>query len=513
MSLEKTYKENTELELRKKLGQFFTPEVIADLMADWLIQAEPKKILDPSVGTGVLARSLAKKLKGDFELIVHDIDENIMSYFLREPLSSNISLNHHVSDFLESNYSNYFDAVIMNPPYIRHHEISYKYDIFEKISILSGHKIPNTSNLYVLFCITAILSLKEGGCGAFIIPSEWVNSNFGRDFKDFLLSNGYLKEIIYFSNCSTIFEDALTTACILLIKKDGQIDPLSVYYLENKKIEEIPTTFEEFQKKIPHKVFLHEILNKTQKWNHLFRHGIQDEIPGLIPLSTFGRSKRGIATGANKYFLVSQEDAENISNHHLKPCIGKTTDINGIIFTWQDYLTANENNSKINLIDFKEELSESELTYIEEGEKQGLHKRYLLSKRKPWYTMEQREAAPIWASVFSRKKIKFIYNEAMILNLTTFHGFYLNEGYENYAMPLVACLNSSRAQELAMANIRVYGGGLLKFEPRDLLHLLVPDLRLLDDELLNRLSELVLNNANQNEIDDLVDQVFTITTE
>lgn len=101
----------------------------------------------------------------------------------------------------------------------------------------------------------------------------------------------------------------------------------------------------------------------------------------------------------------------------------------------------------------------------------------------------------------------------MILNLTTFHGFYLNEGYENYAMPLVACLNSSRAQELAMANIRVYGGGLLKFEPRDLLHLLVPDLRLLDDELLTRLSELVLNNANQNEIDDLVDQVFTITTE
>ena len=42
---------------RKSLGQFFTPPAIAELMCDWALAGEPRNLLDPAVGPGVLVRA------------------------------------------------------------------------------------------------------------------------------------------------------------------------------------------------------------------------------------------------------------------------------------------------------------------------------------------------------------------------------------------------------------------------------------------------------------------------
>ena len=46
---------------RKKLGQFFTPEIIAKWMAEWAIQKNTETVLDPSLGLGILAREALNK--------------------------------------------------------------------------------------------------------------------------------------------------------------------------------------------------------------------------------------------------------------------------------------------------------------------------------------------------------------------------------------------------------------------------------------------------------------------
>ena len=58
----------------------------------------------------------------------------------------------------------------------------------------------------------------------------------------------------------------------------------------------------------------------------------------------------------------------------------------------------------------------------------------------------------------------------------------------HFAAALAACLNSAEVQSSALQQSRVYGGGLRKVEPRDLLAIQVPDLRLASSETIKRLA-------------------------
>ena len=58
-----------------------------------------------------------------------------------------------------------------------------------------------------------------------------------------------------------------------------------------------------------------------------------------------------------------------------------------------------------------------------------------------------------------------------------FHCVYPQLETPDHTAALVACLNATRVRRSAQSNQRVYGGGLSKLEPRDLLDIHVPDVR------------------------------------
>jgi adenine-specific DNA-methyltransferase len=140
------------------------------------------------------------------------------------------------------------------------------------------------------------------------------------------------------------------------------------------------------------------------------------------------------------------------------------------------------------LVDFDGDLTEADHRYLRSGEVQGLHERFLLASRSPWYRMEARPASPIWAAVFGRRGLRFVLNSSGAYNLTTFHCIYPRSPRRDLAAALTACLNSRLVQQRSRAQHRVYGGGLLKFEPRDLLQIQVPDLTNVADQTLQVLS-------------------------
>jgi adenine-specific DNA-methyltransferase len=84
-----------------------------------------------------------------------------------------------------------------------------------------------------------------------------------------------------------------------------------------------------------------------------------------------------------------------------------------------------------------------------------------------------------------------VLNQAGVCNLTAFHGIYPRIESQGFAAALVACLNSRTVQALARQLLRVYGGGLLKVEPRDLLDLPVPDLARVGRRTIGRLERLL----------------------
>src|SRR5262245_9842177 len=53
---EALYREIVPIARRKRLGQYFTPQPVAELMVRWIAAIRPRRVLDPAVGPGIFPR-------------------------------------------------------------------------------------------------------------------------------------------------------------------------------------------------------------------------------------------------------------------------------------------------------------------------------------------------------------------------------------------------------------------------------------------------------------------------
>ncbi len=489
---EHSYGELVPLSHRKRFAQFFTPEPIAQLMIDWVYQISPATLLDPAVGPGVFPR-LALQHEIVAEVTALDVDPLALAAANAALTNTTVKLIQH--DFLTWPVNAKFDAIVANPPYLRHHDIHYPFDIFSDIGRKNGVILSKLSNVYVLFVMEICRRLKAGGRAAIIIPGEWTNANFGMALKTHLLGQDVLNKLIYFCNLSEQFEDALTTAAILLIEKPGVNEAArecfeSYFVAKTVPIARLRNLIVNADDSdltgITHRKFSNTDMVEVEKWDKVLKDGISVQRVGFTPLSSLAKSRRGIATGANDFFHLPDSEIKrhSLRSTNLKPCIGRAEHVVGLKFTASDFETIRADGKKAWLLSFNAVPDSFEQLYVKSGVEQKLHERFLLASRKPWYTMEQRPPSPIWAAVFGRASLRFVYNEAGVSNLTTFHCLYPERKDPIFCKALVACLNSRLLQSMAEHQRRVYGGGLMKYEPKDLLSIQVP--------MLNQASELTI---------------------
>ena len=171
-----------------------------------------------------------------------------------------------------------------------------------------------------------------------------------------------------------------------------------------------------------------------------------------------------------------------LSDEVCIPCITKSPDIKKIIMTQEYYDELVSQDKKMYVFDGRKAISINDKNYIMYGEEQKVNKSYLNSHRVPWYGIEDKAAAPIWISVFSRDRLKIIRNEIMIKNLTTFHGIYPNDNNEENINIFFCYLQTPIAQKILRLNKREYGEGLDKFEPNDLNNAMILDINKIKDE-------------------------------
>jgi adenine-specific DNA-methyltransferase len=513
---EEAYRLAVPLEHRKRFGQFFTPFPIAQLMGEWIRAIHPRTILDPAVGPGIFPRVLSE-LCPDAHLTCMDCDR-IAVTAAQALLGQREKIAFIEQDFLMWEDEGLFDAAIANPPYLRHHDLHYAFDIFHFVGKKNHVLLSRLSNIYVLFILEICRRLRVGGRAAVIVPGEWVNANFGDNLKLWLTSRGLLHTLVYFSHAASQFEDALTTASILLLEKppeDQGRECVSTIFVPNGcalgDIRRALAGQPICDGNVVVQQFSPDRLLEEKKWNHLLRHGHTETSPGFVALSELADTRRGIATGCNSYFHLTPSAANRLRfrAQNLTPCIGRALDVRGAIFSQQDFDELVSRDGRAYLLDMQTVPDERESAYIAKGESDGLQERYLCASRgKKWYAMERRPPSAIWAAVFGRNGLRFIHNRASISNLTTFHCVYPKSEARDFAAALTACLNSRLVQARARRQHRVYGGGLLKVEPRDLLDIEIPDLRKVAPKSLHELATLLtkLDKAIRRDIN--VDQVY-----
>lgn len=503
MMTEKEYVGVVGLEHRKRFAQFFTPEAIADFMARWVLDGRKKMdVLEPAFGLGAFSRSLFKQ-NPKVRVVGYEADETIYNYAAENVAQAGSDVLLYNEDYLRASWKDKYDGIICNPPYLKFHD----YDNASLVPLVNeqlGIRLNGFTNLYTLFLLKSISQLRDGGRMAYIVPSEFLNSDYGVEVKRALLRSGVLRHVVVVDFTQCAFDDALTTACILLCRKDGSLSEVRFSHVSD--VGQLQASLADYS------AWAADQLKPETKWKQYYEGARSAGYRHLVPFSTFAKVSRGIATGANDYFTFreSKKELYGIPERCLMRCVCHSTDVHGLFFTDDDFQRLSHSDKAVYLFNgCADGADEHVREYISLGEETGADKRYLTASRKPWYAIENRKPSPIWVSVFNRKGLRFVRNIAGVSNLTTFHCVY-DVGVVDIDV-LFGYLVTNVAKEIFMDNSRQYGNGLVKFEPNDLNKGKAVDLRLLTEEeaqLVSAASQRLQCQGIEDEIILLLDSFF-----
>lgn len=498
--IEERYVANTDLAIRKKFAQYFTPFEIAQFMARWVVGGERKleTVLDPAVGLGVFVRAIASVTEKKIAIKGYDIDPSILSLTKKElsPLKEKLPFSLVCKDYMFNDWNNRYDGIICNPPYFKFQDFETKDDALQEFQYRLGMNLSGYTNIYALFLLKSVTQLNVDGRCAYIIPSEFLNSDYGKMVKEYLIRLKSLRYIVVFDYSSNVFDDALTTSSIFLFSNDTSKSGVEFITIFNK--EELVRISDQLSfypnVSLPSKYVGFDKLDSTVKWRNYYQGVVSEKYKNLVEFSKYAKVSRGIASGANDYFLFNNERAQQFSipSKYLEPIISKANQVSGHFFTKDDFSKLSKSNKDVYLLNATDIEHPKVQEYIELGERLEVHRKHLTSHRTPWYAVENRLPAPILVSVFSRGGLRFIRNESGIRNLTTFHCVFLNTHAMKKIDLLFAYLLTPISKEIFSDNRREYGGGLEKFEPNDLKYSKVIDIDLIPSGLEKKVLKLYM---------------------
>lgn len=472
-------------EERNRMGQFSTPYPLAmDIMryAKSLVGEETATFLEPSIGTGVFYSAFRECFK---DSCGHAVGYEIDPYYFQptEELWKAYDLELRRADFLASYPDGErFSLLVANPPYSRHHHIpaETKNQLKRQVKSQTGIDISGLSGLYCYFLILSTKWLAADGLSCWLIPSEFMDVNYGLAVKEFLLNCVDLVAIHRFRPSDVQLDDALVSSSIVVFR-NSKPSKRNVRLSTGGSICE-PTTIKEMP---------HGEMDKLGKWSAYFGESNQAEDYQDV-LGDYFTVKRGIATGNNNFFVIDKSviDKYSIPKQFLTPVLPapRNLEVNEV-----------ESQGGLPVLDrqlflFSCALSEDTLRksfpsvykYIVEGERNGVPNGANCSKRSPWYSCEVRKPSPILItymgrSASSERLFRFILNNSDAIATNSYLLLYPKPQYahkfrdENIRRQVWKTLNAIPKERL-MSCGRVYGGGLYKLEPRELLNAPVDNL-------------------------------------
>ncbi|ELK55773.1 type i restriction-modification system methyltransferase subunit [Haloferax sp. BAB-2207] len=479
---------------RRDLGQFATPNYISEILAKWAIDDADDTVLDPGVGAGMLSSAavMEKTQRGADkplqDIRANDIDELAVSMaavslkLVDGPGSPVLErgnfLEFEAHDWTENGHvqTQPVDAVVANPPYSRSQamDTAVKAQANRVVSGETGINFHGKSPLYVYFLAHAAQFVADGGRLAFIIPSGFMETEFGVPFKQYLLDRFRVEAIVQLDEDDNTFRGVRTTTSLLFLEYEQAPEDHETTFINLPSWPEVDSVnelleidFAEDSDEDRYRVdLLQSLLSPDDNWQHYFSPTETSEIDGLGNFTDIATIKRGIATGNNDIFCLNRDDLvdHDIPDRFLRPIIKSAQDIPGYEITREDWegwrdqgkdvwlLYAYEDDEKLtDQGPLKEFLSYAEETFDTD--------RVLFDRRNPWYCVDKRDPAPILAKYMSRTGSQFIYNDDDLLTLNNFHNIDPNfEDDEDRTKALLAYLNSNIVRKEISKVSRSYSG-------------------------------------------------------
>ncbi|GCE90261.1 adenine-specific DNA methylase [Komagataeibacter diospyri] len=475
---------------RNKMGQFATPTSLAAEILNYagtlLPQKEPIRFLDPAIGTGAFYSALRRLYPAT--RIVAAGGFEIDPYYGRPAADfwRNSSLDLQVADFTLQRPDPSFNMLICNPPYVRHHHMANEEKNRLQVAVLEamGIRLSSLAGLYCHFLALSHAWMSEGGIAGWLIPSEFMDVNYGQAVKQYLLEQVTLLHIHRFDPNDVQFEDALVSSAVVWFRKAQPPKDHKVKFSFGGTLAKPANS---------RQVSVRELATEP-KWTRFPVLDVRTQYTGVV-VSDFFKIRRGIATGDNSFFILTEDEIERrrLPKFAFRPILPSPR------YLKNDEIDADKSGvphlgRRLFLLDSG--LPENEIkmrfptlyAYLQEGRERGVHERYLCRHRSRWYTQEARPPAPIVCTYMGRsdtkngRSFRFILNRSQATVANVYLAMYPTSLLQRAmkADPGILravwqALNRVTSEQLMGAG-RVYGGGLHKLEPKELANVPVPEL-------------------------------------
>ncbi|MCI4345569.1 MAG: N-6 DNA methylase, partial [Thermoplasmata archaeon] len=261
---------------RKRLGQFYTPPAVAELITTLTVQKASAIVMDPPCGSGgflvkayIRLRELKGRTRNDSDLHrqlltqIFGIDINqfpahlsVVNLAIQMPKAHIEQVQVVVKDFFDTRpgvatlagfdsvstdgksavvrLPPRVDAIIGNPPYIRQEFLgeSEKEKVSRCITADFGGRIAIGSNssplvelafnkqsdVFVYFFLHAFAYLKSGGRLGFITSNKWLEVGYGEELQAFLLGSAKIVCVMEFDRA--VFPDLEVDTSITVVEKE-----------------------------------------------------------------------------------------------------------------------------------------------------------------------------------------------------------------------------------------------------------------------------------------------------
>ena len=360
----KIYEEIIPAEERHELGQYYTPDEIVALVTELTITDSTDTVLDPGCGTGgflVGAYNRLSDLKGgdaheeildqlygvdinrfpahlcainlairDLSHETHNVNVLVEDFFRvhteqstvvdpeRAAVGSNDGTDEDTNELVPPN----IDAVVANPPYIRHENISEDVDARAHLAELDID-LGDRSDIYCYFFTHGFQFLNDGSNGdpgriGYLTSNRWLTVGYGEDLQEFLLDHTKIKAIIDFRTQQ--FGVPLIGTCITVLERcedetarDSNLTDL-IHIKQRFDPDEIVNIIEEDHEpgtlhddaEYRRATFWQGDLRDMDRWDrYLYAPAIYWELlkePEMTTLGDLADVKFGTKTGNNTYF-------------------------------------------------------------------------------------------------------------------------------------------------------------------------------------------------------------------
>jgi len=300
-----------------------------------------------------------------------------------------------------------------------------------------------------------------------------------------------------------VFEDAQVDAVLVLASNDADEGVRVVRVADPKGLERVDLS-------IPS-----EAKRPADRWNSSLDAVSDATYAALLksgrvqPLGDIASVDIGVVTGANKFFILSREEAlkRRLPESALARVIERPSDVKG--------LTVHEDEQKcLLLLSSDQSPTDPALRwYLRQGRRRGVPQGYKCRVRRSWYAVPLPKNRPhAFLPYMTGDLIRLVVNDKGLWSTNLIHGVTFTDETVDVRALSAAMLSSVTALSAEVEG-RAYGGGVLKLETKESERLLVPKVTDAQADALSRLHPVLdelVREGQQERASEIVDAILGV---